>query len=304
MSVPVSREEVRITFIGTSSAYSLACLKAIRQDGFSVVAAIDSHRHKKKYTKWDKMMMKKSQLHSYGVKNGFPVEVTDDMNSKEIEDFIRKTGTNLICVASACQLLKENIINIPSYGVINAHGALLPDYRGANPPYWIFLNHEHEGGVTLHYIDVGEDTGDIITQKRFTIPLGMTKAEYKEAEMKAAAAAYLDALHMLVNGNIERKKQGDSLHTRARNVTREDFLLEYKEMGVEDAYHFLMGTDGISQIYPGWLYSYAVLDYQRGNDVTIGKYDIRCKDGIVRVRRRIVPVRAVKNLAKEVLMTC
>lgn len=158
------------------------------------------------------------------------------------------------------------------------------------------------GGVTLHYIDTGEDTGDIITQKKFPIPLGMTRTEYQEAETKAAVAAYRDALKRLVDGTIERVPQGDSPHPQARNVTREDFLLHYGEMKVEDAYHFLMGTDGISQIYTGWLYSYAILDYQKGNGVAMGKYDIRCKDGVVRVRRKVVPVRAAKNLVKGVLM--
>lgn len=146
MGKEIRKEDICITFIGTSSSYSLSCLDAIRKDGFQVVALIDSHRKKKKYTRWDKRMMQKSLLRKYGAEKGIPVRVTDDMNAFEIERFIRECGTSLICVASACQLLKENIINIPSHGVMNAHGALLPDYRGANPPYWIFLNHEHEGG--------------------------------------------------------------------------------------------------------------------------------------------------------------
>ena len=303
MSTAVRKEDISITFIGTSSIYSLSCLNAIRKEGFKVVALVDSHRRKKKYTRWDKMMMKKSRIRKYGEENNIPVKVTDDMNSSEIESFIRDKGTNLICVASACQLLKENIINIPSHGVMNAHGALLPDYRGANPTYWIFLNHENEGGVTLHYIDIGEDTGDIITQKKFIIPFGMTSAEYQKALTNAAVAAYRQALSMLVDGTIERKKQGKSTHPQARNVTREDFLLDYKEMYVEDTYHFLMGTDGISWIYTERLYSYAVLDYQKGNNLPTGRDDIRCKDGVVHVRRKIVPTRAAKNLVKEALMT-
>ncbi|RKM57885.1 hypothetical protein D6855_12610 [Butyrivibrio sp. CB08] len=303
MSEVLRKEDIRIIFIGTSSDYSLACLDAIRKDGFEVVGLIDSYRRKKRYTRWDKRMVLKSQLRKYGNENRIPVIATDNMNSSEAEHFIREKGTNLICVASACQLLKENIINIPFYGVMNAHGALLPDYRGADPTYWIFLNHEQEGGVTLHYIDIGEDTGDIITQKKFQIPFGMSSVEYHEEETKAAVDAYREALNSLVSRTIERKRQGDSSHPQARNVTRDDFLLEYEQMEVENVYHFLMGTDGISQIYTGWLYSYDIYEYKKGSFVSIGKYDIRCKDGIVCVRRRIVPVSAIKKLLKTIMMT-
>lgn len=296
----IDKTELKIVFIGTSSAYSLACLNAIKEDGFRVVGVLDSIRPKERYTRWDKWMMKNSKLAEYCGKD-IDICVTDDLNGIKTERFIRERDCNLICVASACQLLKENIINIPAYGVMNAHGAVLPDYRGANPPYWVFRNFERRGGVTIHFVDTGEDTGDIITVERFNIPHGMSKKQYDAAVVKSAVQGYKKALRMLVSGTAERSPQGESPHPQARNVTREDFLLDYGSWEVERAYHFLRGTDGIGQIYSGGLCSYEVLDFLKSDSVAAGKYDICCKDGVIRVRQRFRIVRAIKNIMKGVL---
>lgn len=54
--------------------------------------------------------------------------------------------------------------------LINVHFSLLPKYKGMYTSAWPLLNGEEETGVTLHLIDEGIDTGEIIAQK--TIPIG------------------------------------------------------------------------------------------------------------------------------------
>lgn len=49
-------------------------------------------------------------------------------------------------------------------GIINMHPALLPYCRGKYPALWAIIEHK-PAGVTLHYIDEGVDTGDIIAQE-------------------------------------------------------------------------------------------------------------------------------------------
>lgn len=51
----------------------------------------------------------------------------------------------------------------------NIHFSLLPAYKGVYPSVWPILNGEKYAGVTLHMIDQGIDTGDIIAQNRFRI---------------------------------------------------------------------------------------------------------------------------------------
>lgn len=53
--------------------------------------------------------------------------------------------------------------------LFNLHFSLLPSYKGMYPSVWPILNFEEYGGVTLHEIDKGIDTGDIIEQTKIKI---------------------------------------------------------------------------------------------------------------------------------------
>ena len=53
---------------------------------------------------------------------------------------------------------------MPRFGIINVHGALLPDYRGLLPSFWYLYNDEKTGGATVHYMSADIDDGDIIEQ--------------------------------------------------------------------------------------------------------------------------------------------
>ena len=64
-------------------------------------------------------------------------------------------------------VLPSDIFNQVVYGAYNVHPSLLPKYSGVNPWKDIYENKESISGVTLHAIDEGVDTGDIIFQKKF-----------------------------------------------------------------------------------------------------------------------------------------
>lgn len=61
-------------------------------------------------------------------------------------------------------IIRKPIIEYLRYNVINLHVSLLPWNRGADPNLWSFLENT-PAGVTIHYIDEGLDSGDIIAQK-------------------------------------------------------------------------------------------------------------------------------------------
>ena len=69
-------------------------------------------------------------------------------------------------------LLKENVFSIPKFGTVNLHYSYLPEYRGPAPLFWEYYDYVLNPGVTLHYMDKGEDTGDIIYQETDSINPG------------------------------------------------------------------------------------------------------------------------------------
>ena len=66
------------------------------------------------------------------------------------------------------KIFKNDLIQQFNY-FVNLHNAPLPKYRGVNPINWALKNEEPIHGVTLHHIDEGIDTGDIIDQEIFDI---------------------------------------------------------------------------------------------------------------------------------------
>lgn len=91
---------------------------------------------------------------------------------KEISEFtekLRQIKPDFIYVWSYSMILPQEIIEIPKHGCINVHLGLLPEYRGVNGIRWALLNGEEKTGVTIHFMDSGIDTGDIISRVSFPI---------------------------------------------------------------------------------------------------------------------------------------
>lgn len=95
----------------------------------------------------------------------------ENINSPEFLDEIEKFNCDLFVSLSFNQIFKKQIINLPKLKSINVHAGKLPFYRGRNVLNWAIINGETEFGVTVHYIDEGVDTGDIILQNTYPITI-------------------------------------------------------------------------------------------------------------------------------------
>ncbi len=104
-----------------------------------------------------------------------PVFHCENVNDASTEEFISSRKPDLIVSAYFNQILKKNIIDIPRIGVLNVHPGWLPGYRGAMCYFWVLKNGEQKGGVTVHWIDEGIDTGEILARKTFDLKPGWTQ---------------------------------------------------------------------------------------------------------------------------------
>jgi methionyl-tRNA formyltransferase len=66
-------------------------------------------------------------------------------------------------------ILEEAHIVVPQNGVINFHFSYLPFYRGRHPISRAIQRGEKESGLTIHFVNPGIDTGDIIVQEKVAI---------------------------------------------------------------------------------------------------------------------------------------
>jgi methionyl-tRNA formyltransferase len=75
------------------------------------------------------------------------------------------------------QILKKEIIALPRLGTLNLHPGWLPSFQGAMVYFWALKQGVPRAGVSLHWIDEGIDTGDLIERKSFAIHNGMTQEQ-------------------------------------------------------------------------------------------------------------------------------
>jgi len=92
-----------------------------------------------------------------------------NINNEVFLEVLEAYNCDLFVSMSFNQIFKSKIINMPKYGTINCHAGLLPYYRGRNVLNWVLINDEDHFGITVHYVDEGIDTGDIILQRSFPI---------------------------------------------------------------------------------------------------------------------------------------
>lgn len=92
-----------------------------------------------------------------------------NINSPEFFDKVKAYQPDLFVSMSFNQIFKHEIIHLPRLKTINCHAGKLPFYRGRNILNWALINDEKEFGITVHYMDEGIDTGDIILQNTYPI---------------------------------------------------------------------------------------------------------------------------------------
>mgnify|MGYP001407787961 FL=1 len=104
----------------------------------------------------------------------------------------------------------EKIINIHKFQskkLYNLHFSLLPKYRGCHTNFLQIYKGERFSGVTLHKIDNGIDTGEIIDQKRFKIKINDTAYQNYIKLMELSVKIFKRNLFKIINNNYKTKKQ-------------------------------------------------------------------------------------------------
>ena len=108
------------------------------------------------------------------------------------------------------KIIPKSVLKIPRLGCINIHPGMLPKYRGPNPTYWSVRNGDLVAGTTIHYMDEGMDTGDIIAQKGVAIR-NMTGYELNNQMMKVGADLFRDNFVDIMCERNNRIPQKNSL---------------------------------------------------------------------------------------------
>jgi len=97
----------------------------------------------------------------------------EDLRSPAFAAKIKALNADIAVVCSFNYKIPKVLLEAVKDGFLNLHPSLLPKYRGGNPYFHQIVNNESSSGVTIHFMDEGFDTGDIVVQK--VVPMNETE---------------------------------------------------------------------------------------------------------------------------------
>ncbi|MGK2877775.1 MAG: phosphoribosylglycinamide formyltransferase [Solirubrobacterales bacterium] len=99
---------------------------------------------------------------------------------RAIASHLRDVGTDLVVLAGYMAILSEEFIGAFFGRIINIHPSLLPKYPGLRAIEQALEAGESQTGVTVHYVDEGVDTGEVIAQELVGIVPGESADQLSE----------------------------------------------------------------------------------------------------------------------------
>ena len=221
---------IKLIFWGTPqfAVPSLACLLAdARFEVLGIVTQPDKRRGRG--NQLIPSPVKQLAL-AHGLQVWQPTRVKKDAQTLEE---LRSHHADAFVVVAYGQILSPEILAMPRLGCINAHGSLLPAYRGAAPMQWSIFNGDATTGVTTMQMDVGMDTGPVLLQQ--SIPIGLlddlTEVAARLADV--SAALLVETLTALDQGSITPKPQEEAIAaTYARLLEKSDFVMDWGKSAI------------------------------------------------------------------------
>lgn len=145
------------------------------------------------------------------LKNNIVYLTSNDVNSSDFIGDIAKYDCDIFVSMSFNQVFKKTLIDSVPEGIINCHAGKLPFYRGRNVLNWVLINDEREFGITVHYVDQGIDTGDIILQETYPITDEDDYSSLLDTSYRECAKVLYKALKLIQKKEVVTTKQS-SIH--------------------------------------------------------------------------------------------
>ncbi len=217
-------QSLRIVFAGTPdfAARHLAALLSSEHDVIAVYTQPDrpAGRGKK---------LTASPVKSLALESNIPVYQPENFKSDEAKQQLKDLGADLMIVVAYGLLLPQAVLDTPRLGCINVHGSILPRWRGAAPIQRSIWAGDKETGVTIMQMDIGLDTGDMLSIATQPIESNDTSASMYEKLAELGPAALTECLTNIANGQITPIKQDDEQANYAKKLSKEEAKINWHD---------------------------------------------------------------------------
>ena len=147
----------------------------------------------------------RQSLADWAAQRGLPVHRFGRLGDADALAAVTASAPDLVLLTGS-DIAPASLLAIPRVATINAHYGMLPRYRGMNVTEWSLFNGDPPG-VSVHIVDPGIDTGDILLSEEIPCPPGATLQSLRADHQQAAARLLVAAALQLRDGTEQRTPQ-------------------------------------------------------------------------------------------------
>lgn len=166
-----------------------------------------------------------------------PVYCVANHNDNTCKELLAVEKPDVLALGGT-RIIKPSILETPRRATVNSHPGLLPWLRGSASVGWA-LYKDMSQGATVHFIDPGIDTGDIIARRKLPVSRSDTYESINARVATLAGELMAEALTFLAKGEAPREPQDRNVGETFK-VIPDDLLEEGKRRLAEGRYsHFV-----------------------------------------------------------------
>ena len=217
---------MKVIFAGTPD-FAAAALKAIAAAGFEIPLVLTQPDR----PKGRGMQLAPSPVKQAALELGLRVAQPEKLrNNAEALQMLKEVEADVMVVAAYGLILPQDVLDAPKHGCLNIHASLLPRWRGAAPIQRAIEAGDAETGVCIMQMDIGLDTGGVVSEHRYAIQPTDTANEVHDALMNLGAAAIVADLQQLkTEGRLKSVKQPEEGVTYAQKLSKEEARIDWNE---------------------------------------------------------------------------
>lgn len=225
-------ENIRVVFIGTP-VFACDILKTLVEENYHVVAVV-SQPDKPSGRKHE---IKPTPVHALADSYNIPVLQPEKL-SKEYQ-MVLDYKPDLVVTCAYGQIVPEAILKDPRYGCLNIHPSLLPKYRGGAPVHHAIWAGDKETGVCLMEMVKAMDAGKVYARTIVPIAEDDTTETLNIKLRESSCELLKDYLPKYLKGELPGEPQDESQVVIARNISKEDELVHFKEEDINELYNHI-----------------------------------------------------------------
>ena len=157
----------------------------------------------------------------------------ENVNDHKFIEVLRKLKPDLFISMYFGRLFSPELLDVPKLGCINMHPSLLPKGRGQGPSTWPIVYGDTETGQTIHYLDEGIDSGDIIAQRAIPIDPDDTSSTLGAKLEDLGFKLFTEMWPLIASGKAPRIPQDHSQATYTVAARREHARIDWTKTAVE-----------------------------------------------------------------------